>query len=75
MSTKGVGAAPGTAPPSTGLRKPTDSSPLNGPSYNPPRYAEWGGLDGASKTATGVNNSKFDVGNPLTISKPNGGRG
>jgi hypothetical protein len=34
-----------------------------------------GGLDAASRTTTTVNNSKFDVGNPLTISKPNGGRG
>ena len=72
---KGVGNAPGTAPSSAGLRKPTDSSQLNGQMYNPPRYAEWGGLDGAAKTKTSVNNSKYDVGNPLTISKPNGGRG
>lgn len=64
----------GTPPPSTGLRKPTDASQLNGPSYNPPRYAEWGGLVNASKTTTSVNNSAFDVGNPLSISKPNGGR-
>lgn len=72
---KGVGAAPGNAPSSGGLRKPTDQGQMNGHVYNPPRYAEWGGLDGPSKTATSVNNSKFDVGNPLTISKPNGGRG
>lgn len=74
MSSKGVGSAPGNPPSSSGLRKPTDSSQLNGPSYNPPRYAEWGGLSGPSKTKTGVNNSMFDVGNPLTVSKPNGGR-
>lgn len=75
MSSKGVGASPGTPPSSTGLRRPTDTSQLNGPAYNPPRYAEWGGLDAASRVTTSVNNSKFDVGNPLTISKPNGGRG
>lgn len=72
---KGVGNSPGTPPSSSGLRRPTDTSQLNGSSYNPPRYAEMGGLDAASRTATTVNNSKFDVGNPLTISKPNGGRG
>ena len=72
---KGVGNSPGTAPSSANLRRPTDTSQLNGPCYNPPRYAEWGGLDGAAKTKTSVNNSKYDVGNPLTISKPNGGRG
>ncbi len=64
------------SPPSSGgLRKPTDTSQLNGPVYNQPRYAEWGGFDGPSRAATGANNSKFDVGNPLSISKPNGGRG
>ena len=72
--TSGVGRSPGTPPPSGGIRKPTDSSPLNGVHYNPPRFAEFGGLDGASKVATTVNGSKFDVGNPLSISKPNGGR-
>ena len=71
---KGSNAGVGTPPSSSGLRRPTDSSPMNGVHYNPPRYAEFGGLDGAAKIATGVNNSKFDVGNPLTISKPNGGR-
>lgn len=72
---KGVGNSPGTAPSSSNLRKPTDASQINGIAYNPPRYAELGNLDGPSKVATTVNNSKFDVGNPLTISKPNGGRG
>jgi len=62
-------------PSSAGLRKPTDSSPMNGIVYNPPRYAEMGGLDASTRTKTIVNNSKFDVGNPLTVSKPNGGRG
>jgi hypothetical protein len=71
---KGVGNAPGTPPSSANLRKPTDASQINGLVYNPPRYAEWGGLYDASKVKTNVNNSKFDVGNPLTISKPNGGR-
>lgn len=75
MSTKGVGVSPGSPPPSTGLRKPTDASQLNGVVLNPPRYAEWGNLTGPSKTTTTVNNSQFDVGNPLRISKPNGGRG
>ncbi len=74
MSTKGVGAAPGTPPPSGGIRKPTDSSQMNGVHYNPPRYAELGGLDSPMRTKTSANASKFDVGNPLTISKPNGGR-
>jgi hypothetical protein len=72
---KGVGNSPGNPPSSANIRKPTDASPLNGVVYNPPRYAEWGGLVGPSKTVTTVNNSAFDVGNPLTISKPNGGRG
>lgn len=71
---RGVGTSPGNPPPSGGIRKPTDSAPMNGVHYNPPRYAEMGGLDGASRTVTTVNNSKFDVGNPLTVSKPNGGR-
>jgi hypothetical protein len=71
---KGVGNSPGTPPSSANLRKPTDATQINGLVYNPPRYAELGGLDSPSKTATTVNNSKFDVGNPLTISKPNGGR-
>lgn len=64
------------SPPSSGgLRKPTDSSQLNGPVYNPPRFAEWGGLRGPERIKTSVNNSLFDVGNPLSVSKPNGGRG
>lgn len=61
-------------PASGGLRKPTDASPLNGPVYNPPRFAEWGGLRSPEKIKTTANNSAFDVGNPLSISKPNGGR-
>jgi hypothetical protein len=61
-------------PPSGGIRKPTDPSQLNGPAYNPPRFAEYGGLRGPEKVKTSANNSIFDVGNPLTISKPNGGR-
>lgn len=72
---KGVGSSPGSPPSSGGLRKPTDASQLNGMAVNPPRYAEWGGLNGPSKTKTTVNNSQFDIGNPLTVSKPNGGRG
>jgi hypothetical protein len=67
MSTKGVGSSPGTPPSSGGLRKPTDTSQLNGPSYNPPRYAEWGGLDGATARAR-PRITRGDVGNPLTIS-------
>lgn len=62
-------------PSSAGIRKPTDASPINGIVYNPPRFAEMGGLDAPSRTKTTVNNSKYDVGNPLTVSKPNGGRG
>lgn len=53
-------------PSGAGLRRPQDSGKQNGLHINPPRYAEWGGLTGASKTAQT---------NPLTISKPNGGRG
>lgn len=56
------------------LRKPTDKSQINGAVVNPPRYAEWGGLSGPEKIATTVNGSKFDIGNPFAISKPNGGR-
>lgn len=62
---EGVGRAPGSPPPSTGLRRPTDAGKVNGQMLNPPRYAELGGLSGPSKTAEM---------NPLTISKPNGGR-
>ena len=51
-----------------------DPSQLNGPAYNPPRFAEYGGLRGPERVKTSANNSIFDVGNPLTISKPNGGR-
>lgn len=53
-------------PSSSGLRRPTDPNKENGQVVNPPRYAEWGGLTGPSKTAER---------NPFTISKPNGGRG
>lgn len=62
-------------PPAGGLRKPTDAAQINGNIVNPPRYAEYGGLRGPSRVATAVNNSIFDIGNPFTISKPNGGRG
>jgi hypothetical protein len=52
-------------PSTAGLRKPTDAQKENGQCINPPRYAEHGGLDKASRTAQK---------NPLTISKPGGGR-
>lgn len=52
-------------PSPAGLRKPTDAQKENGQIINPPRYAEFGGLDAASRTAEK---------NILTISKPNGGR-
>jgi hypothetical protein len=52
-------------PSTDGLRKPTDPQKENGQIINPPRYAEHGGLDKASRVAQM---------NPLTISKPNGGR-
>lgn len=48
-----------------GIRKPTDAAQDNGQVINPPRYAQFGGLTSAEKAA-GYN--------PLTISKPNGGR-
>lgn len=48
-----------------GLRKPTDPQKENGQIINPPRYAELGGLDAPRRI--------FQK-NPLTISKPNGGR-
>ena len=49
-----------------GLRKPTDAQKENGQMINPPRYSELGGLDKASR---------IEQKNPLTISKPGGGRG
>jgi hypothetical protein len=52
-------------PAAGGIRKPTDPAQENGQIINPPRYAEFGGLTSASKIAGH---------NPLTISKPNGGR-
>ena len=61
-------------PSSAGLRMPTDPTQVNGVVVNPPRYAEMGGLSGPSKTKTTANKSIFDIGNPFTISKPNGGR-
>jgi len=61
-------------PSEQGLRMPTDPAQINGPVINPPRYCEYGGLSGPDRVKTTVNNSKFDIGNPLTISKPNGGR-
>ena len=61
-------------PSSEGLRKPTDNAKQNGFVINVPRYAELGGLDGARRCAPGVNNAPSDIGNPLNISKPGGGR-
>jgi hypothetical protein len=52
-------------PSGEGLRKPTDTQKENGQIINPPRYAEFGGLDRADR---------IKQKNPLTISKPNGGR-
>ena len=52
-------------PSTQGLRKPTDPQKENGQIINPPRYAEHGGLDKASRVAQK---------NPFTISKPGGGR-
>lgn len=52
-------------PSPNGLRKPSDTQKENGQIINPPRFAEHGGLDRASK---------IEQKNPLTISKPNGGR-
>lgn len=53
-------------PSTAGLRKPTDPQKENGQVINPPRYAEHGGLDKPSR---------IEQKNPLTISKPGGGRG
>lgn len=53
-------------PSMAGLRKPTDAQKENGQMINPPRYSELGGLDKASR---------IEQKNPLTISKPGGGRG
>jgi hypothetical protein len=61
-------------PSSSGLRMPTDPGQINGVVINPPRYAEYGGLRGPDRVKTTVNKSIFDIGNPFTISKPNGGR-
>lgn len=52
-------------PSNAGLRKPTDPQKENGQVINQPRFAEHGGLDKSSRIAQK---------NPLTISKPNGGR-
>jgi hypothetical protein len=49
-------------PSTAGLRKPTDPQKENGQIINPPRYAEFGGLDKASRVAQR---------NPLQIKKPN----
>jgi hypothetical protein len=53
-------------PSPAGLRKPTDPQKDNGQIINQPRFSELGGLDKPSRIAQK---------NPLTISKPNGGRG
>ena len=52
-------------PSNAGLRKPTDPQKENGQMINPPRFAELGGLDKPSRIAQK---------NPLSISKPGGGR-
>lgn len=52
-------------PSSEGLRKPTDPQKENGQIINQPRFAEHGGLDKPSRV---------EQKNPLTISKPGGGR-
>jgi hypothetical protein len=52
-------------PSTAGLRKPTDPEKDNGQIINQPRYAEHGGLDKPARIAQK---------NPLTISKPGGGR-
>jgi hypothetical protein len=52
-------------PSSAGLREPTDPQKDNGQIINQPRYSEHGGLDKPARLAQK---------NPLTISKPNGGR-
>ena len=62
-------------PSESGIRQPTDANQINGTVINPPRYCEYGGLSGPNKVVTTVNKSKFDIGNPFHISKPNGGRG
>jgi hypothetical protein len=51
-------------PASTGMRKPTDNSRVNGRVVNPPRFAELGGLTSGSKALTGNN---------IKIHKPGGG--
>jgi hypothetical protein len=53
---------------------PTDPAQINGSIINPPRYCEHGGLRGPDRVKTTVNKSIFDIGMPLNISKPNGGR-
>ena len=61
-------------PSSAGLRMPTDPNKENGQVINQPRFAEFGGLDGAKRVAPGVNAAKFENGNPFRITKANGGR-
>lgn len=53
-----------------GLRQPTDNKKMNGAIINPPRYAELGGLTGASKVGPGVNG--IPDSNDLRITKPGG---
>lgn len=50
-------------PSTAGLRKPNDTQKENGQIINPPRYAEFGGLDKASRVSQKNN---------LTIKKANG---
>lgn len=51
-------------PSAQGKRDPQDNSRQNGRVINPPRYAQFGGLSGASKALTGNN---------MKIVKPGGG--
>lgn len=61
-------------PSGTGLRMPTDPSQFNGPVYNPPRYAELGGLTGPGKIKPEVNNAPSGKFTMPTITKPGGGK-
>jgi hypothetical protein len=59
-------------PSGSGLRRPTDPAKANAMIENPPRYPQIGGLDKASKTATGVN--KAGGSNVYAVVKPGKGR-
>ena len=65
------GEQPGVVgPDSYPIRHPTNKSQTNGRMVNPPRFAEFGGLDGPSKWAKDYNTSRqSDVENRMTLER------